>query len=375
MSMSQVVAKISNIDEESNILKFTLSNVNVSYANALRRVLLSDIPIIVFKTQPYKENNVNILINKTRMNNELLKQRISSIPIHINNINEFPYEDYEVELDMNNDTNSMVFVTTENFKIRNIATKNYLSATETKAIFPPDPITGDYIDIIRLRPKLSDVMESEKLKFSAKLAISKAGVDAVFNVVATSAYGNTLDPTKIKDTWEEKEKELKEKYEKEEIASMKADWLLLDAKRLYIADSFDFILETIGIYSNFKLMNLASTKLIEKLYMFLDALKSNANLIIEPADTMENCYVIIIENEDYTIGKIMEYYLYNTLFVEKKEINFVGFLKKHPHDTDSFIKMSYKIPISKDEIIVTMEEAVNQSALLLKTIKDHFDNE
>ena len=375
MSMSQVVAKISNIDEESNILKFTLSNVNVSYANALRRVLLSDIPIIVFKTQPYKENNVNILINKTRMNNELLKQRISSIPIHINNINEFPYEDYEVELDMNNDTNSMVFVTTENFKIRNIATKNYLSATETKAIFPPDPITGDYIDIIRLRPKLSDVMESEKLKFSAKLAISKAGVDAVFNVVATIAYGNTLDPTKIKDTWEEKEKELKEKYEKEEIASMKADWLLLDAKRLYIADSFDFILETIGIYSNFKLMNLASTKLIEKLYMFLDALKSNANLIIEPADTMENCYVIIIENEDYTIGKIMEYYLYNTLFVEKKEINFVGFLKKHPHDTDSFIKMSYKIPISKDEIIVTMEEAVNQSALLLKSIKDHFDNE
>ena len=375
MSMSQVVAKISNIDEESNILKFTLSNVNVSYANALRRVLLSDIPIIVFKTQPYKENNVNILINKTRMNNELLKQRISSIPIHINNINDFPYEDYEVELDMNNDTNSMVFVTTENFKIRNIATKNYLSAVETKAIFPPDPITGDYIDIIRLRPKLSDVMESEKLKFSAKLAISKAGVDAVFNVVATIAYGNTLDPTKIKDTWEEKEKELKEKYEKEEIASMKADWLLLDAKRLYIADSFDFILETIGIYSNFKLMNLASAKLIEKLYMFLDALKSNANLIIEPADTMENCYVIIIENEDYTIGKIMEYYLYNTLFVEKKEINFVGFLKKHPHDTDSFIKMSYKISISKDELIVTMEEAVNQSALLLKSIKDHFDNE
>jgi hypothetical protein len=137
MSMSQVVPKISNIDEESNILKFTLSNVNVSYANALRRVLLSDIPIIVFRTQPYKENNVNILVNKTRMNNELLKQRISSIPIHIENIHEFPYEDYEVELDMKNDTNSMVYVTTENFKIKNIATKNYLNAPETKAIFPP----------------------------------------------------------------------------------------------------------------------------------------------------------------------------------------------------------------------------------------------
>jgi DNA-directed RNA polymerase subunit L len=218
-------------------------------------------------------------------------------------------------------------------------------------------------------------MESEHLKFSAKLAISTAGDDGVFNVASTCAYGNTLDPAKIKDTWEEKEKGLKEKYEKEEIANMKADWLLLDAKRLYIDDSFDFILETVGIYSNFKLMNLASAMLIQKLYTFLDALKSNAKLITEPADTMENCYVVAIENEDYTIGKIMEYYLYNTLFVEKKELNFVGFLKKHPHDINSFIKMSYKIPISKDEIIVTMEEAVNHSALLLKSIKDYFDNE
>ena len=89
--------KISNVDEYNNTLKFTLSNINVSYANAIRRILLSDIPCIVFKTNPYHENNVNIKINKSRLNNELIKQRISSIPIHIDNIYDFPYQNYIVE--------------------------------------------------------------------------------------------------------------------------------------------------------------------------------------------------------------------------------------------------------------------------------------
>ena len=66
--------KISNVDENNNTLVFTLSNINISYANAIRRVLLSDIPCLVFKTSPYDENNVNIIINKSRLNNELIKQ-------------------------------------------------------------------------------------------------------------------------------------------------------------------------------------------------------------------------------------------------------------------------------------------------------------
>ena len=45
--------KISNVDEYNNTLKFTLSNINVSYANAIRRILLSDIPCIVFKSERF----------------------------------------------------------------------------------------------------------------------------------------------------------------------------------------------------------------------------------------------------------------------------------------------------------------------------------
>ena len=37
---------------------------------------------------------------------------------------------------------------------------------------------------------------------------------------------------------------------------------------------------------------------------------------------MDNCYIITIENEDYTIGKMLEFYLYNKYFVEKKSESF-----------------------------------------------------
>ena len=50
---------------------------------ALRRTILSDIPVVVFRTSPEEENNCIIDKNTTRFNNEIVKQRLSCIPICI----------------------------------------------------------------------------------------------------------------------------------------------------------------------------------------------------------------------------------------------------------------------------------------------------
>ena len=42
--------KVADFVTDDNYLKFTLSGVNVSIANALRRIILSEIPTIVFRT-------------------------------------------------------------------------------------------------------------------------------------------------------------------------------------------------------------------------------------------------------------------------------------------------------------------------------------
>jgi len=370
--MTTSLPKITNVDEHNNILTFTLSNINISYANAIRRVLLSDIPCIVFKTNPYNENRVNIEINKSRLNNELIKQRISCIPIHINNVDDFPYDNYIVELDKKNDTNTIIYATTEDFKVKNIDSGKYLETSEVKQLFPPDNITGDYIDIIRLRPKLTDTSEPEQLKFNASLTIGTAKEDGTFNVVSTCSYGNTLDPIKIKDTWTEKELSLKDKVSKEELEFTKKNWMLLEAKRLFIDDSYDFIVETIGIYTNYQLIELATSIIIKKLYVTLEALKHENDLIYDANDTLENAYIITLQNEDYTIGKIIEYFLYNKYFVDEKTLTYVGFLKKHPHDDNSFIKISSKNLISKEDIIIMIENSVNSSILTLNSIKEYF---
>jgi DNA-directed RNA polymerase alpha subunit len=39
-----------SVSEDDGVLKFTLSGVNVSLANSIRRTILSDIPCVVFKT-------------------------------------------------------------------------------------------------------------------------------------------------------------------------------------------------------------------------------------------------------------------------------------------------------------------------------------
>ena len=57
---------------------------------------------------------------------------------------------------------------------------------------------------------------------------------------------------------------------------------------------------------------------------------------------------------------------------EDKVINYVGFLKKHPHDNNSFIKISFKNLISKDEILIMIEDSVNNNILLLNSIKEYF---
>jgi DNA-directed RNA polymerase alpha subunit len=235
---------ISKISDESPLLKFTLSGVNVSIANAIRRIILSEIPCIVFRTSPYEKNDAKIEINTTRMNNELIKQRLTCIPIHISDV-DFPFENYIMEVDKKYESDSIEYVTTADFKIKDINSEKYLSDAETKKIFPADPITGDYIDFVRLRPKISDEIPGEHLKLSCKFSIGMAKEDSEFNIVSKCSYANSPDKVKALEMWQKKEEELtKSGMSKEEIAYAKKDWELLDAKRYFINDSFDFIVQT-----------------------------------------------------------------------------------------------------------------------------------
>jgi DNA-directed RNA polymerase subunit L len=339
--------RITNTIEEEGSLKFTLVDCNMSLANALRRIIVSDIPTFVFRTYPYSQNKAEITHNTTRFHNEIIKQRLSCVPIHIDDI-DFPYQDYIVEVDVKNDTDNIIYITTKDFKIKNISSGRYSDESAVRRIFPPSHIGGDYIEFARLQPRLSENIEGERLAFTCGLDIGKASEDGAYNVISTCAYECTPDAAKASEVWAEKEKAMrKEQKSVDEIEFDKKNWMLLEAKRFCIPNSYNFIIETVGVYENMAILMKACNVMISKCQKFLYDLE-NGNVPIIPSETtLKNGFDITLINEDYTLGKVIEYYLYQEHFIADKTLSFCGFRKPHPHSTDSIIRVAFHNQIDK----------------------------
>ena len=339
--------RISNLIEEEGYLKFTLVDCNMSIANALRRIIISDIPTFVFRTFPYSQNKAEITHNTTRFHNEIIKQRLSCIPIHIDDIN-FPYHDYVVEVDIKNDTDNIIYVTTKDFKIKNISSGRYSDESAVRRIFPPSHLSGDYIEFARLQPRLSENIDGERLTFTCGLDIGKASEDGAYNVISTCAYECTPDQAKASEMWGEKEKAMrKENKSAEEIDFEKRNWMLLEAKRYNIPNSYNFIIETVGVYENMDIVIKACEVMVSKCRKFLYDLENGNVPIIQSETTLKNGFDLTLIGEDYTLGKVIEYYLYQEHFIADKTLSFCGFRKPHPHSTDSVIRVAFHNQVDK----------------------------
>ena len=360
---------IQNIVEKDNELTFTLTGLNVSLANALRRTILSDIPMVVFKTSPYEHNHADIVANTSRLNNEILKQRLSCIPIHIKDTN-IALENYVVEVDVENTTDTVLYVTTGDFKVKNVVTGNYLSEKDTRAIFPANDQTGYFIDFVRLRPKISEELPGEKIQLSCTFSISTAKDDGMFNAVSTCSYGFTVDDVKMEDALKKKKQEWKDQgMTEKEIAYETKDWKLLDGKRYTVKDSFDFVIETVGVHTNQELVHKACDILCDKLVALNTLLETN-QVTIEPSPTtLANSFDVVLENEDYTLGKVLEYFLYTLFFEEVNTLTYCGFKKIHPHDHSSIIRLAYKESADKSIVAQNFGVCIEEALKVYKKIK------
>lgn len=347
---------VSNIVETDEELSFECDNINVSIMNSIRRVILSEINTVVVRTEPYEKCDVNIIKNVSRINNEMLKQRLSCIPIHIND-ESISIEDYIIELDVKNEENSIRLVTTEDFKIKNIKTGTYLRESEVRNIFPANKFTGDYIAFTRLQPKLVTGKNTECIHLEAKMTRSNAKENGAFNVASCCSYMMTPDVLK--------QREELSKYEEAEKAKgnelteeQKKDWELLEAQRIYKKDSFNFTLETTGVYTNVELIKKACKIMKDKLQKISNLVKENRIEIVKGKNSMD-CMDIILDGEDYTLGKALEYSLYKMYFEDVPLLNYVGFNKFHPHDDYSVIRVSKQSDDEDSKTELTKEETMN----------------
>lgn len=361
--------EIKNISELEQQYKFTLSNIDVSLANAIRRTIISDIPINCVYTENYSDNDCKININTTRLHNELLKHRLSSIPVHMKDLKALP-GNYILELHEKNETDQTIYVTTEHFKIKNKENGQYLNREKVQEIFPPDEITNCYIDFVRLRPPFSNI-PGEEIELTADFSLHTSGENGCFNVVSKCSYGNTIDTVKVNSIWSEKEATLKsQELISKDIEFEKKNFYLLDAQRHFKENSFDFVIQTLGIYSNTELVKNACTIIVNNLVEFTKNLNSDLIAILPGQSTMSNCYDIKIDDEYFTLGKIIEYYLHQKFY--DKVLNYIGFKKIHPHDSESILRIAFKESANKQLVVTNIGICCAEAVSLVKQIGSLF---
>lgn len=375
------------LEETDNVFTFTLAGLNVSLANALRRTIQDDIPAYVFDI-----NSCKIDVNTGRLHNEILKHRLQCIPIHSKVIVEDwllkrqdhnIFEKYIMELDVNNDSEQTMYVTTADFKIKNKSTGRQLTSAEMDRLFPKDRLTNSHIIFARLRSKISDSIPGEHLKLSCEFQISSAAVNSAFTVVCCSVYGNTIDTEAAEKAWDNAELKIREdattrgeSLDATELAFQKKNFQILDRQRYYVNDSFDFNIESIGVYEPRELCKYACSILTHQLDELAEDIDTRDDLIYKSETTMKNCFDFTLEHNDYTIGKVLEYILYDKGFVAKSgkpTIQFCGFKKMHPHDEHSVIRVSYIAKESDKKWLKNdLKEACKEAAAIFKAISKKF---
>ena len=413
-SKKPIISQHNNNNEFS--LTFTLENCDVSVANALRRIIVSDVNQYVFRTFPHSENRAEFTVNTTRLHNEILKQRLGCIPIHhLHTVDGFAneYKNYVVEVDVKNETDTIRYVTTEDFKVKKakaIENKSgdadddvvyqYLPEATVRKIFPPDAISGEYIEFARLLPNLSSSNSNngEALAFTCTLEISNAKFDGMYNVAHTCAYNCTPDAKEIDKQWRAKEKLMREGLEssslpagsiEEVVENAKKNWELLDAARIFVPNSFDFIIETVGVYTNVQLVTKACDIMIKKCEKLLadiehaasaesDTNATTTTTTIEYAHeltTMKNSFRINLIGEDYTLGKVIENYIFSNYYNKSDGIvSFCGFKKPHPHALDSYIIVSFKEEIELSKVQEHISKVILESISVFKSLFDSFND-
>ena len=366
---------IESFTDHDGTLKFTVKGINVSLANAVRRTILADIPTYCFRTLPHAENRVQITTNTTRLNNEIIKQRMGCVPIHIKandpDFENFNVEDYRVVLDVQNTGTASEYVTTKHFRMVNAKTGKEVSESVVRRIFPPDKITGGYILIARLMPRLTQFVEGERLALTAEIGVGTARMDGMYNVVSTGAYCSTPNVEEADKVWTECAKVLdRDGNDAGFIASEKKNWFAMEAQRYTHSDSFDFIIESVGVYSNVEILTKACLLLVEKCNkMISDIENASGDVDVAPSDTtLSNGYDVTLQNEDYTLGKCVEYFIHTNHYEGSRTVSFCGFRKTHPHDTHSMIRMAFRAPTDADVVHTYLIQAARDSAAVFESL-------
>ena len=332
-------------------LEFVLDGIDVGYANALRRIVLSEIPNVAIDV-----NDITISANTSSMHNEFLSKRISLLPIcfdadEIEGFNEAEAAKYKFVIDKKG--TGIGNVTTGDIEIFDEAGQPYPAAF-VKKIFPVDAITKDHILLAWL--KTDEVM---RVEFYAKRGI--ALTHTRWCPVSTCTYHNTLDDAKVKAA-----RALIDGSNEAELNKFDT----LDKYRLFKINefgepcSFTFKIESeCNLHPSYMVkrgLEILRTKVI--------AIESKTTVEVIHKETY--LYALNVTNEDHTMGNMLQVAMYNNYVRKNKIIDFVGYFQPHPLDPNIIFKIRFLE--NMDDVKRFLNEALRLTAASITEMHDEW---
>jgi DNA-directed RNA polymerase subunit L len=316
--------------DPSNKHSFEIHDVDIAIINGIRRTILTDIPIpgIIGEENP----TIEIIKSNGPLHNEILCHRIGLIPINMSEDDIEQYVDNSIELELNmiNEGNLMKNVATNDIKGKKNGKE--LTKKDLEILFPANQITKSHILITRLRT-------NEFLHFKANVVKKTARFNSAFCPVSLSNFYYIED---------------------QELSKKKAN--LLDKERSYYTNKYGeanavmFEIEPIGTLIGPKyLFSKAIEIIIDKINNLIINITSQL-IKIKQFEKLKNTYDFIIENEDDTLGNIIQSYIYNKHIRNDTLIcSYIGYICPHPLKSELIIRITLDDQENPNEFIKFLE--------------------
>ena len=107
---------------DANSIGFEIRNLDLSFVNSLRRIIMSEVPTVGFRTEPYTKSTIKIIKNTSSLHNEFISHRIGMIPVGIKDIDNYYPLQYKYILNIKNETTEIINVTTKDINVMRLDT-------------------------------------------------------------------------------------------------------------------------------------------------------------------------------------------------------------------------------------------------------------
>lgn len=344
MAQSSMFSNFRQTLPSRNRYTFDIHNIDLALVNAVRRIILTNIPVVGFDGEI--NPTLQVLRNDGPLHNEFMLHRFGLIPIFFNEdeTENFMSDDYMFELDVENKTSLSLNVTTHHFNVYKDETRQ-LPQKEVLRLFPADSITKHPILITRLRPGEGLHVRGRAIKSSAQY---HAGFSPV-SLCTMSFIGGGDDLTTTHTTPLDKERSYaKNKYGDPTHIQFEIETETALVPKYLVSKSFDIIMQ--------------------KLHKVLEEIHKDDSEFVHldmKSEGHTTSVQVTFQNEDDTLGNFLQSSMHNHYIRDKKPtvknigVSYVGYCCPHPLESIMILSIHFaseSITITQDDIVSTLKE-------------------